>query len=894
MVSKLKEKVLKKIISEIRPDLEEVYKANPKLLFREVTDVLIGLRYIDGHIHVHTPSEKEVSLEIYRAVRSELGMVQAEAAVTDDEDEKTQGGILNPSKPSPLATAGKSTNVILDNLPQERQRKIIFSHTRAAGDALMFSAGVRDFALLFPNIRVNVDSSEGWIWENNPYIDPSVRKGDDGVEYYQVGYPAVGNCNNTYLHFSQMFLMDMIAIADLHERLPIGVGEFCLAFANGSVGDPPLGDLDKHKEIAREPFIALRSKYRKFCEQFARQRGDLHLSPEEKQRNVVKDLFGVEKYWVIAPGGKRDCTTKIWDWRRFQKVVDHFEGRIKFVVIGRSDHLIEPLRGTISLVDKTENLRDVVPLVYHADGCVSGPSFLMHLAAAIPTKYGKARKPCVVLMGGREPQGWIDYTNHQNLHTCGVFSCCDNGGCWTSRTIPLPKDPQHNSNLCRNVVVSGGRSIQACMNAISADDVIRAIELYYQGDIYSYEVTAPAVTSIENIHKDELASPVLSDAVADITPPGKRINLLGNLNTAGGGEQSLLTIADLFWKSGWDVRLFPWGSVHENYRNNGRPIMDRSFKDSPEVMARAMHQGAPLLFYGNDCTWDFPKEAQPVVAACSRMILGINYMIGDFKDPRVSRWLMDSGKLAAVIFQNQEKMEEWRSQVIGFNNARLISLFGAIDIDKFYEVCPAKREKEFVVLKHCVADYRKYVTMESVGKGKKIHLWQKNLDKDLDTKFYNRLLKDTKDIRFEFMEAHKELVNTFKGERRMVFHTWDAMPVTEFLARGHVYLYRTSNLWRDQYPRGVAEALAVGLPVLTEPRDGTKDRVAVGDTGFYCVDYDGFLYALRLLQRKEKYRVAMSQNCKDWARKNLDPMKWVDVVEEVCGGNRASAGDRCK
>ena len=115
----------------------------------------------------------------------------------------------------------------------------------------------------------------------------------------------------------------------------------------------------------------------------------------------------------------------------------------------------------------------------------------------------------------------------------------------------------------------------------------------------------------------------------------------------------------------------------------------------------------------------------------------------------------------------------------------------------------------------------------------------------------------------------------------MVFHRWDSMPVTEFLRRGHVYLYRTSNMWRDQYPRVVAEALAAGLPVLTEPRDGTKDRVEHGDTGFHCVHFDEYLLALRTLKRKEDTRKAMGMNAKEWAKKNLDPKKWVSILEET-------------
>jgi len=358
--------------------------------------------------------------------------------------------------------------------------------------------------------------------------------------------------------------------------------------------------------------------------------------------------------------------------------------------------------------------------------------------------------------------------------------------------------------------------------------------------------------------------------------------LLGNLNTSGGGEQSLMMIAQLLQKSGWKVNMYPWGSVNKNYINQGIDIKEVNFSDDDGVsMSQTMVPDIPLLFYANDCVWSFPKHGQKVVEKSSQLIVGINFMLGDFKK---WDWLSRSGKLSAVIFQNTEKKDEWINQAIGYEDTELIVMYGAIDLNKFYEVAPQQREdkEEMVVLKHCKPDKRKYVTEESKDKGSKIHIWQKHFGKELDTKFYKRLLKDIKNVRFEFMEAHKELVEAFKNEPRMVFHKWDSMDVGEFLSRGHVYLYRTSNDWRDNYPRVMAEALAAGLPVIGEPRDGPLDRIQHGDTGLYAIHYDDYLLHLKTLYRKEKFRHQMGMNAKEWSRKNLNPNKWVDVIERLC------------
>jgi hypothetical protein len=90
-----------------------------------------------------------------------------------------------------------------------------------------------------------------------------------------------------------------------------------------------------------------------------------------------------------------------------------------------------------------------------------------------------------VILGGREPAHWVAYPQHQVLHTNGALRCCANGGCWRARTVPLgdlhEKDAQ--DMICVDVVDG---PLPRCMDMITAEDVIRRIELYFKGGAVSY------------------------------------------------------------------------------------------------------------------------------------------------------------------------------------------------------------------------------------------------------------------------------------------------------------------------------------------------------------------------------------------------------------------------
>src|SRR5258706_6787323 len=141
-------------------------------------------------------------------------------------------------------------------------------------------------------------------------------------------------------------------------------------------------------------------------------------------------------YWIIVAGGKYDYTIKWWHFRRYQKVVDHFLGKIQFVQVGETGHFHPPLHGVIDLRGKT-NLRQIMRLVHHAQGVLCPVTFMMHLAAAVEAPAGRLQeRPCVVVAGGREPPAWEAYPAHRFLHTVGALPCCSTGGFWGVPPLP--------------------------------------------------------------------------------------------------------------------------------------------------------------------------------------------------------------------------------------------------------------------------------------------------------------------------------------------------------------------------------------------------------------------------------------------------------------------------
>ena len=305
-------------------------------------------------------------------------------------------------------------------------RKIVLCMHMAIGDVLAATAAVRTLKGRDPAYRIWVETSCPELWDNNPLVE----RGDipsDAVRY------VLGSPISQTLRTRNTFVQEYWKVLALQLGL-----------------EPVLEEAFPH--------------------------ADLYLDRRERSPAYVKGKFGVRKpYWIVVCGYKADHPLKHWgapgSGNLYQKVIDLATGIqwVQMGLTGDDHHTHIPLERTLNLLGQTNHsLRDMLALVYHADGILCPITCYHHVAAAFPGVR------CVTVGGAREPLHFIDYSGisplHRYMHSIGKLPCSSDTVC---------RDPgTHFRNKCSNRDPDG---TPMCMKLITPTAVAAQVQALRQG-----------------------------------------------------------------------------------------------------------------------------------------------------------------------------------------------------------------------------------------------------------------------------------------------------------------------------------------------------------------------------------------------------------------------------
>jgi hypothetical protein len=270
-----------------------------------------------------------------------------------------------------------------------------------------------------------------------------------------------------------------------------------------------------------------------------------------------------------------------------------------------------------------------------------------------------------------------------------------------------------------------------------------------------------------------------------------------------------------------------------------------------------LEPGDHVLFYMNEYTTligNFSDRWRQVLGRASSVQIVLNRTVGGLQ---LEHWMSDVVK--RIYFHDSLMESTW---VFLTRNSPLADIGTGV-------LAPPVELDEFFPLAHRRPPPPPVVVGRLAG------------DSDLPgnaVSFYGQLAGALPDeAEFWFMPAPDDLRHAFGSNRRFRFFEKNEISVDAFLSSCHIYALTYATHVPVPGPRSLLEAMAAGCAPVVIDRDGPRDRVIHGESGFRTNDDDERLDYIARLATDPELRERISRGAVARARE-CDPNTWIDAI----------------
>jgi ADP-heptose:LPS heptosyltransferase/glycosyltransferase involved in cell wall biosynthesis len=309
----------------------------------------------------------------------------------------------------------------------------------------------------------------------------------------------------------------------------------------------------------------------------------------------------------------------------------------------------------------------------------------------------------------------------------------------------------------------------------------------------------------------------------------------------GGSERSSLHIMRMFLEKGYRVELIPTGNISGEYMKNiPKEVVKRAWLDITKPIDI-------MTFYTSDCIWNFHQPQYVEVMnnlQAKRKIMILNYQLGKAGQ---ADWTLGWDK---YMFLNSTKEKDFIKRVPG---AVTKVLPPPTDLSEFLEV-------------H--VDYK--APLKLIRHNSQRDAKHPDYTNDLIT----QILEVNDATEFYYMPPYSK---TFDHDNVHKFRV-NEIPVPRFLSQGNCFWYHLPPGYQDQGPRVILEAMACGLPVIADNRDGAMDRVTP-ETGWLCEDVPDYLEVIEEITNDISILETKGKAARELAKREYVAERWREEIE---------------